>query len=122
MPKAKAVKKAARSTKNTTRPRKGARASKGSKKPATATVEEALGKPLGIVTGYFAHVSAAVLKLKGPLALGDAIWIKGHTTDLKQTVQSLQIDRTPITSAKRGQEIGIKINDRARRGDRVYKL
>ena len=115
MPKAKAVKKAARSPKNTARPRKGA------KKP-TAPAADPLGKPLGIVTGYFAHVGAAVLKLKGPLALGDAIWIKGHTTDLKQTVSSLQIDCQPITSAKRGQEIGLKISDRARRGDRVYKL
>lgn len=120
MPKAKAVKKVVRSKKNTARPRKGKRAA--AKKSAAATAEEALGKPLGIVTGYFAHVGAAVLKLKGPLVLGDAIWIKGHTTDLKQTVGSLQIDCQPITSAKRGQEIGLKISDRARRGDRVYKL
>ncbi len=116
MPKAKAVKKAARST-----TKKAARPRKGAKKPA-APAADPLGKPLGIVTGYFAHVGAAVLKLKGPLALGDAIWIKGHTTDLKQTVGSLQIDCQPITSAKRGQEIGLKISDRARRGDRVYKL
>ena len=121
MPKAKATKRP-RSTKKTARPRKGARASKSKKGKAARPAADPLGKPLGIVTGYFAHVRAAVLKLKGPLALGDAIWIKGHTTDLKQTVNSLQMDCQPITSAKRGQEIGLQVNDRARRGDRVYKL
>jgi translation elongation factor EF-Tu-like GTPase len=65
---------------------------------------------------------AGVVKLKGPLSLGDMIKIKGHTTDLTQTVTSIQIDRVPITAGKKGQEIGLLVNARVRRRDVVYKI
>lgn len=78
-------------------------------------------KVIGIVTHYFPHVRAAVIKLKAPLSIGDTIKIKGHTTDFTQNVTSIQIDRVPINQAKRGQEIGMLVNSRARQHDRVYK-
>jgi hypothetical protein len=77
---------------------------------------------IGLVTHYFPQVRAAVIKLKAPLAIGDAIKIKGHTTDFKQAITSMQIDRTPITSAKKGDEIGLLVDSRVRQHDVVYKV
>lgn len=76
---------------------------------------------LGVVTHYFPKVRAAVIKLKAPLATGDAIKIKGHTTDFTQKASSMQIDRVPINTAKKGQEIGLLVDSRVRQHDVVYK-
>ena len=76
---------------------------------------------VGLVTHYFPHVRAAVIKLKMPLNTGDMIKVKGHTTDFTQSITSMQIDRVPIDSAKKGQEIGLLVNSRVRRSDKVYK-
>lgn len=78
---------------------------------------------VGIVTHYFPHVKAAVFKVKSPaLSLGEKIRIKGHTTDFVQTVNSMQIERSPITKAKKGDEIGLEVNSRVRRRDKVTKV
>ena len=92
---------------------------KSGKKPAAAKKikEDIIGK----VTHYFPHVRAAVIKLKAPLAVGDTIRIKGHTTDFTQKINSLQIDRTPINEAKKGQEIGLLVDSRVRQHDVVTK-
>ncbi len=82
-----------------------------------------LGERIGEVTHYFPHVEAAVIKIeKLGLVIGDQIHIKGHTTDFKQTIASLQIDRKPIEKAVRGDEIGVQVKDRVRIGDQVYKI
>jgi hypothetical protein len=75
---------------------------------------------LGVVTHYYPKVKAAVLKLKKPLALGEPIWIKGKTTDFRQTVGSMQIDRVPIPKARPGQEIGLEVLREVRPGDIVF--
>lgn len=80
------------------------------------------GKLIGLITHYFPHVQAAVIKLKGPLAAGDTVKIKGHTTDITQPVTSLQIDRVSILSAKKGDEIGLQVISRVRQQDKVYKI
>ena len=80
------------------------------------------GKLVGEVTHYFSHVRAAVLKLKIPLAVGDTVKIKGHTTDFTQVISSLQIDRTPLQKAKAGDEVGLQVDSRVRTGDIVTKL
>jgi len=79
------------------------------------------GKLIGEVTHYFPHVQAAVIKLSAPLTIGDTVKIKGYTTDLSQAVTSMQIDRVGITSAKKGDEIGLQVSSRVRQGDKVYK-
>jgi len=89
------------------------------KKPLAPKVK---GKVIGTVTHYFPKVMAGVVKIKTPLTLGDMIKIKGHTTDLTQTVTSMQIDHVPITAAKKGQEIGLLVNSRVRKRDVVYKI
>lgn len=77
---------------------------------------------VGIVTHYFPKVNAGVVKLKAPLAIGDTVKIKGHTTDFTQAVASMQLDHVPLTQAKRGQEIGLLVNLRVRQHDVVYKV
>jgi translation elongation factor EF-1alpha len=56
------------------------------------------------------------------LNIGDKIHIKGSTTDMELTVESMQIDRVNITQGKPGDVVGIKLLDRVRRGDKVYKV
>jgi hypothetical protein len=80
------------------------------------------GTLVGEVTHYFPQVNAAVVKLQIPLAVGDTIKIKGHTTDLTQPIASLQIDRVAVPAAKVGDEIGLQVKSRVRRGDIVTKL
>jgi putative protease len=77
---------------------------------------------IGTVTHYFPKVRAAVIKLKAPLAVGDTVKIKGHTTDFTQTITSIQIDHVPVNQAKKGQEIGLLVDSRARQHDTVYKV
>ena len=85
--------------------------------------EEELGDPIGEVTHFFPHVKAAVIKLKKTsLAVGDTIYVKGHTTDFEQKISSMQVNHKPINSAKKGQEIGLKIKSKVRHGDKVYKI
>lgn len=77
----------------------------------------------GEVTHYFPKACAAVLTLKrSELKIGDNIKIIGHTTNLKQEITSIQIDRNPIQVAKKGDEIGLGVISRVRRGDKIYKV
>lgn len=78
---------------------------------------------VGVITHYFPHVEAAVVKMtKGSLMVGDEIIIKGHTTDFKEKVDSIQLEHVPITSASIGQEIGLKVKTKVREHDIVYKI
>jgi translation initiation factor IF-2 len=77
---------------------------------------------VGIVKDYFAKVGVAGIDLEGTLRVGDTIHIKGHTTDLEQAVESMQIEHDQVEEAKSGDAIGIKVNDRCRGGDVVYKV
>lgn len=74
---------------------------------------------IGVVTHYFPHVQAAVVKLRKPLATGDAVLLKGNTTNFEQKVESMQIDRVPIQKAKKGDEIGLQVKERVREHDLV---
>ena len=78
---------------------------------------------VGEVTHYFPHVkAAAVMVLKGGINVGDSVYIKGHTTDFKEKVNSIQLDHVAIQAAKLGQEIGLLVKSRVRIGDSVYRL
>ncbi len=77
---------------------------------------------VGKVSDFFKKPVVAGVELEGPLKVGDKIHVKGHTTDLEQTVQSMQIDNKEVEEAKAGDSVGIKIKDRARQGDLVYKV
>ncbi len=78
---------------------------------------------IGRVTDYFAKIGVAALEIEnGELNLGDTIHIVGHTTDIEQPVNSLQIEHKAVESAKTGDAVGIKVKDRVRHGDKVYKV
>jgi putative protease len=97
---------------------------KSAKKPALKK-KQALaleGTLVGEITHYFPQVSAAVVKLQIPLAVGDTIKVKGHTTDFTEQITSMQIDRAVVQAAKVGDEIGLQVKSRVRRGDIVTKL
>lgn len=85
--------------------------------------EAELGESIGEITHFFPHVKAGVIKItKGDIVPGDSIYIKGHTTAFEQKIKSMQINRKTVDKASRGQEIGIKVSKRVRRGDKVYKI
>jgi hypothetical protein len=98
------------------------RKSSPKKKPTVKKAPKNDGKLIGSITHYFPHVQAAVIKLKGPLAMGDTVKIKGHTTDLTQIITSMQIDRVDISNAKKGDEIGLQVSSRVRQGDKAFKI
>jgi len=77
---------------------------------------------VGHVTDFFAKPVVAGIELSGILKVGDKIHIKGSTTDMEVTVESMQIDRVDIAEGKPGDLVGIKVPDRVRRGDNVYKV
>jgi len=77
---------------------------------------------IGRVAGFFAHPSVAMLELTAPLKVGDTIYVKGHTTDFQQTVESMQVDRQPVQDAQAGQSVGVKVPERCRKHDVVYRL
>jgi selenocysteine-specific translation elongation factor len=77
---------------------------------------------IGTVADFFAHPVVAGIELTGVLRVGDKIRIKGHTTDLEMTVDSMQIDNAAVTEAKAGDSIGVKVSERVRDGDKVYKI
>ncbi|MBL7184544.1 MAG: hypothetical protein ISS50_08880 [Anaerolineae bacterium] len=79
-------------------------------------------KKVGEVTHYWGKIAVAGIKLTSTLSQGDTIRIKGATTDFEQTVGSMQIEHQNIETAKRGQEIGLKVGEKVRRGDTVYKV
>ena len=84
-----------------------------------AKVGPAKAKIIGVVTHYFPHVQAAVVKLRKPVSVGDAISLKGSTTNFEQKIESMQIDHVPIKKAKKGDEIGLQVKDRVREHDLV---
>lgn len=77
---------------------------------------------IGRVNDYFAHVGVAGITLTAPLHAGDRIRIRGHTTDMELTVDSLQIEHETVEDAKAGDKIGVKVADRVRPGDHVYRV
>jgi selenocysteine-specific translation elongation factor len=77
---------------------------------------------IGTVSDFFSHPVVAGIELSAGVKVGDRIHILGHTTDMELTVDSMQIDNASVTEAKSGDAIGIKVSDRVRRGDKVFKI
>ena len=77
---------------------------------------------IGKVVDYFARIEVAGIDLTGALKVGDRIRVRGHTTDLEQVVGSIQIEHESVQKGKAGDKIGIKVGERCRGGDRVFKV
>ena len=77
---------------------------------------------VGKITHYFSKIGVAVIEITdGSIKVGDEIRIKGHTSDFKQKVSSMQIEKDKIEIAEPGQSIGMKMNEPVRANDLVYK-
>ena len=79
-------------------------------------------KEIGRVSHYFGGPGVAALVLTEELRVGDRIAIQGHTTDFEMSVESMQIEHEAVEVAKAGDSIGIKVPERAREHDVVYKI
>ncbi len=77
---------------------------------------------VGTVSDFFARVGVAGIALSASLRVGDTIRVHGHTTDFTQTVDSMQIEHDVVQEAGPGQSVGIKVADRCRYGDTVFKV
>ena len=78
---------------------------------------------VGVIVKFFAKPSVAALKItKGSIKKGDILKYKGHTTDFTEEVKSMEIDNQPVDEAKVGDMIGIKVEERVREKDIVYKV
>ncbi len=79
-------------------------------------------KEIGQVADFFTHVNVIAVKLSGELSVGDRIHIKGHTTDFIQEVASIQIEHQVVIKAKVGDDVGIKVAEKVRHGDKIFKI
>lgn len=78
---------------------------------------------IGFVSNFFSHISVAIVEItKGKLQQGDTVHIKGHTTDFKQEVESMQIEHGAVLEAKKGDSIGLKVSQKVRKKDKVFKV
>jgi putative protease len=78
---------------------------------------------IGVIEHFFNKVSVAAIKItNGELKIGDTIHIVGASTDVIQKIESMEINRVPVESVKPGDDVGIKVKDRVREHDVVYKI
>ncbi|HXF50236.1 MAG TPA: translation elongation factor-like protein [Dehalococcoidia bacterium] len=77
---------------------------------------------VGVVNDYFARIGVAGVDLVGSLRVGDTVRFRGHTTDFEQVVESMQIEHQQVEVAGPGDSVGIKVIDRVRPGDVVYRV
>ena len=77
---------------------------------------------IGKISHFYSKISVAVIELEDTLNVGDTISIEGAETNFTQTVDSMQIEHANIETAKKGQSIGLKMSDKVRENDIVYKV
>ena len=78
---------------------------------------------IGFISKYFGKINVGAIDLTvGELNTGDVIHIQGHTTDLEETITSMQIEHASVSEAKAGDSIGLKVSEKVRRGDKVFKV
>ena len=79
-------------------------------------------KEIGKITHYFGHASAVVVALTDALKVGDTIHIRGAHDDITQVVDSMQVERNPVTEGKVGAQVGIKVAQKVHPHDKVFKV
>jgi len=78
---------------------------------------------IGVIIHFFTNVNVAAVKITASeLRIGDTIHIVGAHTDFKQKIDSMEIDRNPVQMVKAGDDVGIKVNEKAREHDIIYKI
>ncbi len=121
--KTKAKKKVVKKKATTRKPaKKAARKKMVAAKPA-AQVALPGEERVGMVTHYYNHLSVAIIKLEGgTLRTGDTVHIKGHTSDFRQMVGSMELDHVHVDLTQSGQSFGLRVVEHAREHDTVYKV
>jgi len=80
-------------------------------------------KQIGFVSNYFSNISVAAVEITdGTVSVGDTLHFLGHTTDVESRVHSMQIELKSVTEAKKGDSVGIKVAEKVREKDKVYKI
>ena len=79
-------------------------------------------KQVGVVSNYFENIKVVAIKLSDGLKVGDVIKIVGGETNFDQPVESIQINHKQVSSAKKGDEIGIKVKEKVRKDYKVFKI
>ncbi len=77
---------------------------------------------IGRVNDFFGKISVIGVDLTGDLRVGDTIHVQGHTTDISQVVDSMQVEHGEVDHAEAGASVGLKVSGRCRKGDHVYKV
>jgi putative protease len=78
---------------------------------------------VGVVVNFYAKPSVAAIKVTGgSIRKGDLLKYKGHTTDFTEEVASIEIENQPVEEAKSGDLVGVKVKERVREGDKIYKV
>ncbi len=77
-------------------------------------------KPIGKVLHYYDHLGVAVVKFNKAVKVGEEIYFKGAHADFVQTINSIQYEHESIKSAKKGQDVGIKVDQKVHEGNEVY--
>jgi translation elongation factor EF-1alpha len=84
--------------------------------------EEIERKLIGKITSYFSKIGVAAIELSNTLKVGDTIQIIGVNVDFTQEVESMEIEHEKVKEAKKGDLIGLKVKEKVREGDKVYKV
>ncbi len=79
-------------------------------------------KMIGEVTHFYDKISVAVVRLEENLEMGTAVRFMGNTTDFEQVVDDMQFDHKEVEVGKKGQEVGIKVSQKVREGDRAMQV
>jgi putative protease len=78
---------------------------------------------VAVIVKFFAKPSVAALQVtEGSIKTGDTLRYKGHTTDFTEAVNSMEVDNQPVEEAKVGDLVGVKVKERVRENDKVYKV
>lgn len=96
---------------------------KVAKKAIKKITKKSKEKIIGKITHYFSNIEVAVINLNLPLKVGEKIRIAGgKETDFDQKVKSMQVDHKPVKIAKKGNSVGIKVDEKVHEGYKVYKI
>ncbi len=77
-------------------------------------------KPIGVVTHFYGAIGVAIVKFNRAMKVGTALRFSGATTDFEEMIKSIQFNHEAVQSAKKGQQVGIKVKKRVREGDSVF--
>lgn len=84
--------------------------------------EDSQEKLIGKIVHYYGNISVGIIELSDDLKSGDTIHVKGEKTDFQQEVQSMQFDHQDVTEARAGSQVGVKLKEKVREGDSVFRL